>query len=146
MTLSVAIGHDLSSTQVALCLCRTSWILLKPRSLACVRAVRVLRRLGLCLSARRSLAPATFLQLLHDLIQIETRRLLPLGVIPERHKETAHKVLRGHEQEGVIDQPVVVSVRRDVRPFVRIEAEVIDLRHAETGKRVGPDQQRAEDL
>src|ERR1700730_10391386 len=81
--------------------------------------------------ARRSLATAAYLQLLHDLIQVETCSLLPLGVIPEGHEETAHKILRGDEQKGVIDQPVVVGVRRDIRPFVGVKAEVIDLRHAE---------------
>src|SRR6516164_104891 len=89
-----------------------------------------------------SLASTTLLQLLHDLVQVEARSLLSLGVLLERHDELGNKVLRWHGQKRMIEQPVVVRVRCDVRPLVGIEAEVIDFWNSEGGKRIGPDQQR----
>jgi len=44
----------------------------------------------------------TFLQLLHHFIHVEAGRLLPLRIVPERHQELAHVVLRGDKKEGVI--------------------------------------------
>ena len=81
-----------------------------------------------------------FSQLRHDLIQIEAGCLLSLRVVPESRQELTHVVLRGHEQEDVVEEPVVVSVGRDVRPLIRVGAEIEDLGHPQVGKRIGPDE------
>src|SRR5215475_866787 len=76
------------------------------------------------------LAPAALLQLLHDFIEIEAGRLLPLRVVLERRQELANEGLRGNEHERVVHDPVVVRVRGDVRALVRVSPEVEELREA----------------
>ena len=87
--------------------------------------------------------PLAFLQLLQDFIHVEGGRLLPLRVVLEGHQELAHVGLRGHQQEDVIDQPVVVGVRSDVRPLVRVRPEIEHLRDPQAGERVRPDEHRS---
>ena len=48
-----------------------------------------------------------------------------------------------HQHPGPVHHPVVVGVRRDVGPFVRVGAQVEDLRDAQLGERLGPDLQGA---
>ena len=40
----------------------------------------------------------------------------------------------GHEQVGVVEQPVIIGVRRDVGPLVRIGSQIEDLRHAQAAR------------
>ena len=84
-----------------------------------------------------------FPQLLHHFIEVEAGGLLPLRILLEGHQELAHVILRGHENEGVIEHPVVVGVRCDVRPLVGIEPQVEDLGNAQGHERLGPDSQRS---
>src|SRR5262249_29865367 len=81
-------------------------------------------------AAAAGLLPVAFLQLLPDFVQVEARRLLPLRVVLERHQELAYESLGGHEYERMVHDPVVVGVRGDVRPLVRISPEVEELREA----------------
>ena len=53
---------------------------------------------------------ATFLKILQDFVEIEARRLLSLRIILERAQEISNIFLGGYEQEGMVDQPVVVCV------------------------------------
>ncbi len=91
------------------------------------------------------LASAALLQFLHDLVQVEAGRLLPWRKLLERSEKLRDVVLSRDQQEDVIQQPVVVRVRRDVRPFVRIGPQIEDLRHAQRREGVRPDKQGAAD-
>src|SRR5210317_873986 len=59
------------------------------------------------------LRSARRLELLHDLVEAEARRLLQRRVLPERRQELADVSLRRHQQVGAVDQPVVIGVRRE---------------------------------
>src|SRR5215510_10961363 len=83
------------------------------------------------------------LHLLHDLVQVEGGRLLPLRVLLERRQELGNEGLGGHEHERAVHDPVVVGVRGDVRPLVRVRPEVEELGEAQGGERLGPDAQRS---
>lgn len=85
---------------------------------------------------RRSL-----LQLLHDLIQVEAGRLPALRIILERHQELAHIVLGRHKQEEVVDDPIVVRVRGDVRPLIGVSPEVEEFGEAQGDEWLSPDAQ-----
>ena len=50
---------------------------------------------------------------------------------------------RRQDDVGVVEQPVVVGVRRDVGALERVRAQVEELRHAQRHERLGPDLQRA---
>src|SRR5258706_1815865 len=79
-------------------------------------------------------------QFLHDFVQIEAGCLLPLRVVTERGQELAHVILCWHKQEHVIEQPVVVRVRGNVRPLIGIGTEIEDLWNAQASKGIGPEQ------
>ena len=64
-----------------------------------------------------------FSQLRHDFVQVEAGCFLSLRIVPEGRQELANVVLRRHEQEDVVEKPVVVCVRRYVRPLIRIGAD-----------------------
>src|SRR6476661_6722317 len=68
-----------------------------------------------------------FSQLRHNFVQVEAGCFLSLRIVPEGRQELANVVLRRHEQEDVVEKPVVVCVRRYVRPLIRIGAEIEDL-------------------
>lgn len=59
------------------------------------------------------------------------------------HQELTHVILRGHHQEGVVEQPIVVGVRGNIRAFIRIGPEVEDLRYPQVGERIGPNEHRS---
>jgi hypothetical protein len=60
------------------------------------------------------------LQLFHNLVYAEASGFLARREFPERLKRLANDLLRGHTDEGMVEPPVVIRVRRDVK------------RHAET--------------
>ena len=53
---------------------------------------------------------APFLKILQNFVEIEARRLLSLRIILEGGQETSNIFLSGHEQEGVVNQPIVVGI------------------------------------
>src|SRR5271157_807184 len=70
----------------------------------------------------------TFLKLLKNFIHVEGGCLLPRRVVLKGHQEIAHVSLRRDQQVGVIQQPVIVGVRSDVRALVRVRSQVEDQR------------------
>lgn len=62
----------------------------------------------------------SFSQLRHDLVQVEAGCFLSLRIVPESRQELAHVILCRHEEEDVVEKPVVVGVRRYVRPLIRV--------------------------
>jgi hypothetical protein len=58
------------------------------------------------------------------LVAAETRRLLARREVLERGEEFTNDGLRRHQQVDVPEPPVVERVRRDLRAFVRIHAQV----------------------
>ena len=52
----------------------------------------------------------------------------------------AYVVLCGYQEEDVVEQPIIVRIRGNVGPFVRVRAEIEDLRYPQIGKRIGPEQ------
>src|SRR6187455_1567721 len=59
-------------------------------------------------------AAAGLFHLLHDVIEIESGRLLALRELPERLEELAHVGLRRLQHIGAPHEPVVVGVRRHI--------------------------------
>ena len=59
------------------------------------------------------LGAAWLMQLFHDLVEREAGGFLPRWERLECLKEFAHVSLRWNEQEGAVEQPVVIGVRRD---------------------------------
>src|SRR5208337_3130208 len=84
---------------------------------------------------------AALLELVQHVFEVEAGRLLPLGVILEGGQKPADVLLRRNEQKGMVERPVVVGVRRDVGPLVRVDTEVEDFWHAQRGERLAPDPQ-----
>src|SRR5262249_55377667 len=82
-----------------------------------------------------------FFHLLEDVVQIEARRFLSLRIFPERRQELSDIVLRGHQQEYVVDEPVVVRIRRNVSTFIRVGPKIEYLRDSQACERVCPNQQ-----
>src|SRR5262245_24077548 len=65
--------------------------------------------------------------LVQHLIDAERCGLLSWWKRLERFKKLPDKLLCRHEQEDVVQQPIVIGVGRDVGSFVRVEAQVEDL-------------------
>ena len=61
----------------------------------------------------------------------------------ERLHHPRHVGLGRDDGPGMVEQPVVVGVRGDVRPLVRVGPQVEDLRHPQHRVRLGPDVERA---
>src|SRR5262245_66116452 len=91
----------------------------------------------------RGLFAGRLLHFLQDFVQVERGRLLPLRVLPERRQELGDVGLSGHEHERVIEDPIVVRVRGDVGPLVRIRPEVVEFREPQGDERLGPDAKRS---
>ena len=72
------------------------------------------------------------------MIDREARRLLPGRIILEGRQELADIGFRRDHQEGVVEQPVVITVGRDVGALVRIEPEIENHRHPQVGEGLGP--------
>jgi hypothetical protein len=69
--------------------------------------------------------------------------LLALRILREGRQEFADVGLRRDQQVDVIDQPIVVGVRGDVRALEGVRAEIEQLWHAKGDERLGPDPGRA---
>src|SRR5262249_28756791 len=82
-------------------------------------------------------------QLLHHLINAEARRLLSRREVLERLDELLHERLCRNKQERPLQRPVVVGIRRDIRPLVRVRAQIEQLGQPPAHKRFGPDIERA---
>ena len=61
------------------------------------------------------------------------------GKLVEGFRELRRARLRRIDEIGVVQEPVVVRVRGDVRELVRIGAQVEQLRHPQSRERLGPD-------
>src|SRR6266436_383929 len=85
------------------------------------------------------LAPETCPELLQYLINGEARRLLPWWVVLERRQEPAHHLLCRHQQVGVIEDPVPVGVRGDIRKLERIRPQIVHLWNPQRYERLRPD-------
>src|SRR6185436_15388662 len=90
-------------------------------------------------------ACCTLRQLFHYQVQAEAARLLARRELLERGEELADDVLRGDADEGVIEPPIVVRVRRDISPFERISPQIKELRKPQSRERLTPDLQRSGD-
>jgi hypothetical protein len=64
------------------------------------------------------------LQLFQDHFEVETRGLPTLRIFLEGHQELAHAVLGRCDQIDVIEQPIVISIRRDVGTLIRVGPQV----------------------
>jgi hypothetical protein len=67
------------------------------------------------------------LQPAEHVVEVEARGLLALRIFPECLQEFADIGLRRHQQIDVIDKPIVVGDRSDVRTLEGIRAEIKDL-------------------
>src|SRR5688572_20636873 len=73
-------------------------------------------------------ARCTLRQLLHHEVQAEAAGLLARRELLEGGEELADDVLSRDADEGVVEPPVVVRIRRDVCPLERIGSQVEQLR------------------
>ena len=69
------------------------------------------------------------LELLLDLVNGEARRLHPRRELDERPQEVADNGLSRHQQEGPVEVPVPVSIRRGVGALERVCAQVVKPRY-----------------
>src|SRR5215831_5921279 len=88
-------------------------------------------------------AYCTLRQLFHYAVQAEAAGLLTGRKLLERREELADDVLGGDADEGVVEPPVVVRVRRNVRPFVWVGPQIEELREPQRRERLAPDPQRS---
>src|SRR5215467_5242371 len=75
------------------------------------------------------------------IVEVKAGGLLALRVFPECLQESPDIGLCRHEQIDVAYQPIVVGVRGNVGALEWICAKIENLRHAQGGKRLGPDPQ-----
>src|SRR6185436_17368817 len=107
----------------------------------CELPVRTIdRNQGLPAAAR-----CTLRQLFHDDVQAEATRLLAGRKLLERGEELANDVLGGDTDEGVVEPPIVVRVRRHVRPFEWVGQEIEKFWKPQGRGRLTPDLQRSRD-
>ena len=88
---------------------------------------------------QKSVALRRMLQLLHDLVEIETLRLLSRRIILERADEFRGESLESVCQISLVKRPREVGVRRDLRALIGIHAQIKEQRQAPTRKRLAPD-------
>ena len=63
--------------------------------------------------------------------EVEAGGLLTLRVVPERLQEFPDIGLRRHQQIDVVDQPIVIGVRRDVGALKGVRPKIENLWHAQ---------------
>src|SRR5262249_48641942 len=89
------------------------------------------------------LAVVSLLHFAEHLVQVEAGGFLALRVLPEGLQKFPDKGLRRHQQEDVINKPIIVGDRCNVGPLKRDGAKIEQLRYAKRDKRVRPDPHRA---
>ena len=80
---------------------------------------------------------------LQRIVDGEGVRLLDRREVLERLRPFRRDRLRGEDEVVVIEEPVVIRVRGDVRELVRVGPQVEELGQAQLGERLRPDLQRA---
>src|SRR5215471_9897678 len=86
-------------------------------------------------------ASRAFPQLVQDLVHAEAARFLAWREILEGGQELADDGLRRHTDKCMVEPPIVIRVRRDVRPFVRIGPQIEELRKPQWCERLTPNPQ-----
>ena len=109
--------------------------------------MRILRNetSGFPAGAVGSSAAPVLLQLLHNLVDAEARRLLARRILSEGPDELGHQSLRRHDDERAVERPLVVAVRRNISPLVGVHAQVEHFGRAHADERLAPDLSRAFD-
>src|SRR5262245_30690152 len=87
-----------------------------------------------------SLLGEASLERIHRLVDGERRRTLARRELLERFEEGSDDRRGGDGDPFLGHEPVPVRVRRDVRTLVRVRTEVVQLREAQRGERLRPDQ------
>src|SRR5262245_45302032 len=77
-------------------------------------------------------------QLFQDLIHAEASGSLARREFFERGEELPDDALRRHTDIGMVHPPVVIRVRRDVCPFIRIRPQIEELRKPQRCERFLP--------
>src|SRR5262245_4553551 len=113
---------------------------LKP---ACLPGGASARPLSLPSSRTGGSGVGALLHLAEHIVEVEAGGLLALRILPERLQVLPDKGLRRHQQEDVIDKPIVVGDRRDVGALEGIRAQVVQLWHAQGDEGLGPNFHRA---
>ena len=70
-------------------------------------------------------------------------RLLPWGVFLEGVNEGRGNRLSPEYHVGLAERPIVVRVRGDIAPLVRVHAQIVNLGETPAGERFCPDVERA---
>src|SRR5262245_23036072 len=80
-------------------------------------------------------------QLFQNLVHAEAARFLARREFLERGQELADDRLRGHTDKCMVEPPVVIRVRCDVRPFIRIGPQIEEFRKPQRSERLTPNPQ-----
>src|SRR5262245_56953586 len=89
-------------------------------------------------AARRAL-----LQSIQHLVNAEAAGPLAGWELLERLEELPDDLLRGDADEGVVEPPVVVRVRRNVGSLIWVHPQIVELRKTHGGERLTPDLERS---
>jgi len=83
------------------------------------------------------------MHLVDSVVDREAGGLLAWRKFPEGLHELSDQMLRRDQQIRMVKDPIPVSVRGDIRVFVRVRPQVVDFRHSQRNQRLGPDLKRA---
>src|SRR5262245_63880786 len=92
-------------------------------------------------SAALLAASRAFPQLCQNLVHAEAACFLARREFLKRFEELSDDGLRRHTNIGMVEPPVVIGVRRDVRLLIRIGPQVEELRKPQGSERFFPYQQ-----
>src|SRR5581483_5087867 len=73
----------------------------------------------------------------------EAAGLLARREFLECGEELSDNFLRRNEEVRMVEEPVVVGVRRDVRPLVWIGPQIVELRNPQGNERLSPEPERS---
>jgi len=101
-----------------------------PKKRAAIRKQRPAQLLA------KALAPAHGrFQLFFDLAEIERARRLARRIVLHRLQKVGGEPLHGHENEGPVEHPVIISVRVMLRPLERIAPQIEQQRNPKLDER-----------
>src|SRR5215469_6514847 len=87
----------------------------------------------------RLIALRWVLQLLQKAIEVEALRFLSRRKVFESANKVRRNRLGSVQQKGLLQRPGVVRVRRDIRAFIWIHAQIVEFWQPPTRKRFSPD-------
>src|SRR5579862_3798667 len=82
-----------------------------------------------------------FVHMLANLIDTEAGPALARRILSEGFQEGRSLHCSNAGEIGILDEPVIVLIRRDIGALVRVHSQVKELREPQRSERIRPDQQ-----